>query len=222
VLVAALVLACLILAVVANHRLGGTAAAGDGQLRTDDGDTVLITPAVRRAGLRFGPEVSADDRAWVLGAIANARPEAQRLVHEVDGLVTIETAGTGPMMGLTRPRADGFTVWLNINRLDGTRKVDRETTVLHELGHVIDFALIPAKVGHGLDDGIPRGGHCDQQDGVVYGNCAPAEERIADTFSKWALGGRVSALGAGYAIADPPSLDGWGVPLVTLANALAD
>jgi hypothetical protein len=32
----------------------------------------------------------------------------------------------------------------------------------------------------------------------------------------------VSAVGSGYAIASPPSLDEWGLPLVSLADGLAD
>ena len=216
---AAIVLVCL-LAALANH--WRPADAADGRLQTRDGDTVHMTAAMRAAGLRFSPEVSAADRAWVLEAIAHARPEAQRLIGQVDGLVTIHTAGSGPMMGLTEGQPDGFRVWLNVARLNGSRKLDRDVTVLHELGHVIDFALIPEALGHTLDDGIPRGGHCDQQNGVVYGDCAPAEERIADTFAKWALGGAVSAVGSGYAISNPPSLDDWGLPLVTLANSLPD
>lgn len=217
--VVAAVLACVLMAGVLSHV---RAAADDGHLRSDDGDTVHITPEIRDAGLRFGPEVAPGDRAWILAAIAKARPEAQRLVHEVDGMVTITTAGSGAMMGLTQPLPDGFRVWLNVARLNDSRIVDRDTTVLHELGHVIDFALIPNALDRRLDDGIPRGGNCDQQNGVLYGNCAPAPERIADTFAKWALGGSVSALGAGYTIANPPSLDAWGMPLATLANSLPD
>jgi hypothetical protein len=135
-------------------------------------------------------------------------------------MVTITTAGTGAMMGLTQPLPTGFRLWLNVARLDDTRIVDRDTTVLHELGHVIDFSLIDAQLDRRMDDGIPRGGHCDQQNGVLYGDCAPAPERIADTFAKWALGGSVSALGAGYTISAPPSLDAWGLPLASLAASL--
>src|SRR4051794_7659956 len=126
---AAIVLVCL-MAPLANRWRDADAA--DGRLTTLDGDTVHVTPALRAAGLRFSPEVSATDRAWVLEAIAHARPEAQRLVREVDGLVTIHTAGSGPMMGLTESQPDGFRVWLNVTRLDGSRKLDRDVTVLHE------------------------------------------------------------------------------------------
>jgi len=216
---AAIVLVCLLAGLANRWR---EADAADGRLQTLDGDTVHITPAIRAGGLRFTAAVSPADRAWVLEAIAHARPEAQRLVHEVDGLVTVDTAGSGPMMGLTESQPYGFRVWLNVARLNGSRRLDRDVTVLHELGHVIDFALIPEKLGRTLDDGIPRGGHCDQQNGVVYGDCAASEERIADTFAKWALGGAVSAVGSGYAISNPPSLDDWGLPLVTLAGSLQD
>lgn len=182
--------------------------------------SVRITPEIRRAGLRFSPTVAPTDRQWILAAIAKAQPQARELIDEVDGLVTVDTAGEGPMMGYTRPQADGYTVWLNLRRLNGTREIDRATTVLHELGHVVDFALIGEATARALDDGIPRGGYCQEHNGVLYGNCAAAEERLADTFAKWALGGAVSAVGAGYGIASPPSLVDWGRPLGALAAQL--
>jgi hypothetical protein len=205
----------LLIALAMNHRHDARA----GGVRSD-GDTIQITPEIRRAGLSFGPEVAPSDRAWILAAIAHARPEAQRLVHEVDGLVTVNTGGTGSMIGYARSMPNGYQIWLNVSRLDGSRKLDRDVAVLHELGHVVDFTLIADALDRTLDDGIPRGGHCDLQDGVAYGDCAPPEERLADTFAKWALGGAVSAVGSGYAIANPPSLDDWGMPLVTLAASL--
>jgi hypothetical protein len=224
VLVAALVLACLIIAPIATKRLADNAAA-DGALRTDDGDTVHVTPEIRARGVTFSPEVSPQDRAWVLAAIAHARPEAKRLIDEVDGMVTVESdpaQGQPAAMGITRPLSDGFRVWLNVRRLDGTRDVDRDQTVLHELGHVIDFALIPQALDDQLDAGIPNSGSCqDEGGGILYGDCAPPEERLADTFAKWALGGSVSAVGAGYGITNPPSLDTWGAPLVALSLRLA-
>src|SRR5215210_7184570 len=117
------------------------ASASDGRLQSPDGgDTVRITPEIRHAALRFAPEVSPADRAWVEAAILAARPEAQRLIHEVDGMVTVTTAGSGAMIGLTKPSEYGFTIWLNVARLNGTCKLDRATAVLHEFGHVIDFA----------------------------------------------------------------------------------
>jgi hypothetical protein len=95
--------------------------------------------------------------------------------------------------------------------------MDRTTVVLHELGHVIDFALIPPALDATLDAGIPHGGSCGYAGGP-FGGCAPTPERIADTFAKWALGGAVSDVGAGYEVAMPASLESWGEPLGALAQ----
>jgi hypothetical protein len=119
-------------------------------------------------------------------------------------------------MGLTSYRDGAFRVWLNVRELDGARTIDRPTTLLHEFGHVVDIALIPAALDRTLDAGIPRGNACDQVDGFAYGSCAAPEERLADTFAKWALGGAVSAVGAGYGVPAPASLADWGAPLAAL------
>ncbi|MEA2280361.1 MAG: hypothetical protein QOK21_968 [Solirubrobacteraceae bacterium] len=184
-------------------------------------DTIAISDAQRQAQLRFGPDVAPADRAWIEQAIAAARPEARGLIAEVDGLVTIDTRALGPLiMGSTRPGANGFEISLNTVQLDGERAIDRNVVVLHELGHVIDFALIDAALDRQLDAGIPRPDSCGGTGGPT-GACAPAEERIADTFAKWALGGAVSAVGAGYQIPVPASLEDWGSPLGALAARLA-
>jgi hypothetical protein len=204
----------------AAHRAGADSATPS---ERDDG-TLEIPAATRAAGLTFAPAVAPGDRAWILAAIAHARPEAQRLVDQVDGLVTF-TADQGAggsdsgvtRMGWTMPTGTRFTVGLNVAELDGERAMDRNTVVLHELGHVIDFALIPPALDATLDAGIPHGGSCGVGGGP-FGGCAPAPERIADTFAKWALGGAVSAVGAGYEVAMPPSLETWGEPLGALAQ----
>src|SRR5215217_895749 len=63
------------------------AQPGEGRLRTADGDSVEITDAARAGTLRFGTDVASADRAWIAAAVARARPEAARLIAEVDGLV---------------------------------------------------------------------------------------------------------------------------------------
>ena len=60
-------------------------AAASGALTTSDGDTVDVTPEQRARGLVFAPAVHPSDRAWIRAAIARARPEAARLIAEVDG-----------------------------------------------------------------------------------------------------------------------------------------
>ena len=211
--------AALAIAGLARHH--ATAARIGGSVRLDaNGDTVSIGGEQRAAGLTWDPAVTPGDRAWIEQAIAAARPEAQRLIAEVDGLVTIHTAPLGPtIMGVTKPGPDGFGVSLNITQLDGERAIDRNVVVLHELGHVIDISLIPASLDAQLDAGIPRPASCGGTGGPT-GACAPAEERIADTFAKWALGGAVSAVGAGYQIPLPASIEDWGHPLGALAARL--
>ena len=185
---------------------------GSGLLTTSDGDTVDITGTARAAGLTFAPEVAPADRAWIVAAVGRARPEAARLIAEVDGLVRISTfSAESTTLGVTRSHERGFTVDLNVRYLDGERTADRATVVLHELGHVIDFAVVPAAANDRLDAAIPRGGPC----GLAI-DCDRVEERFADTFAKWALGGAVSAAGAGYGIPMPASIEDWGAPLAQL------
>jgi hypothetical protein len=197
---------------LAQQLLPGRAASGD-RLTSADGDTVQVTAAARQAGLRFAASVAPADRGWIVAAIARARPAAARLIAEVDGLVEIRTfSAGGDTLGITRSNPHGFTIDLDVARLDGDRATDRTTVVMHELGHVVDFALVPADVNDSLDAQIPRGGPCGR---VI--DCDRREERFADTFAKWALSGAVSELGAGYGVALPASIEDWGAPLARLS-----
>src|SRR3954451_19522497 len=91
-----------------------------------------LTPEARAAGLTFAPGVAPGDQQWVLAAIAQARPEAQQLIGAVDGLVTIGTVNLpgAPFVGVAQPGS--HDIQLNIAYLDGERKQDRSTAVLHE------------------------------------------------------------------------------------------
>jgi hypothetical protein len=194
----------------------GQRAQADGRLTTSDGDTVDVTDEARARGIRFAPTVNEPDRRWILEAIARARPEAARLIAEVDGLVVVGTFEQGgTTLGLTQGTERGFTVDVNVAYLNGERLLDRATVVLHELGHVVDFALVKKELNEQLDAQIPRGGPCGQ---AV--DCDRMEERFADTFAKWALHGAVSAAGAGYGIPMPDSIEDWGAPLARLAFTL--
>src|SRR5687768_10581986 len=117
--------AAIALALVQNR------APADGVLTTSDGDTVDVTDSARAAGLRYAATVTPAQREWIDAAIARARPEAARLIAEVDGLTTIgvysEQAET---LGITRGSERGFTVDFNVARLDGDRAMDRATVVL--------------------------------------------------------------------------------------------
>ena len=197
----------------------GGRAAGDGGSSAQ----VPISAEERAATARFQPGVPEVDRAWIQAAIASARPEAQRLIAEVDGLVEYEVHRGDPF-AVTRssvgPRSAGFVLSFDIAALDGTRRQDRAGAVLHEYGHVIDIALVPPETNKVLEAGIPRTGTCANWGGGLTGSCAEPAERFADTFAKWALRGGLSVVGAGYAVATPPSLEDWGAPLGALAHRL--
>src|SRR5436190_9443797 len=191
-------------------------------------DTARITDETRAAASRFAAGVAPSDRAWIEAAMASARPEAQPLIALVDGMVEWRTVPGGDdyrdPLGVTMPRLhpDGtasFVIELNVGQLDGRRVQDRDAVVLHELGHVVDLAIVPQALDDQLDAMIPRTGACSDLDGVPRGSCTEPMERFADTFAKWALRGAMSQVGAGYDIALPPSLEDWGAPLIPLAAA---
>jgi hypothetical protein len=202
-----------VVGIVAVLVIGGKGTASRGA-KGGNGLQHELTPEVRAAGLTFRG-VSAADQQWVLGAIAQARPEAQQLIGAIDGFVTITTADVPgvPWVGVAEQNSDNIV--LNTAWLDGERKADRATAVLHELGHIIDFELIPDDQMNALAGAIPsEGGGCTTAE---TGSCTAPEERFADTFAKWALRGAVSAGGAGYGIMSPASLETWGQPLGLLA-----
>jgi hypothetical protein len=200
-------------------------AAGDRAVGDDVSiDTPRISEAERAAGARYDPSVPEADRTWIEASLAAARPEAQRLIAEVDGLVEYKVHHGDPL-GVTRsevsPLHARFEISFDVSSLDGQRTQDRAVTVLHEYGHAIDLALVPKELGDQLEAAIPRSGPCGNYGGVLTGSCAAPAERFADTFAKWALRGSVSVVGAGYQVANPPSLEDWGAPLVALSNRLA-
>jgi hypothetical protein len=196
------------------------------RMRPDAGLAASGTPEIseetRAADLRFAPSVTPEDRAWILAAIQAARPEAQQLIAEVDGLVEIRTdLPTGVAIGLAELSSDGAIVNFDLRSLNGDRALDRNVVVLHELGHVIDYQLVPDELVQQLDRGIPRVGTCQPAAAVLpIGACTAIEERFADTFAKWALRGRFSLAGSGYGILAPASLEDWGAPLGRLAIQL--
>jgi hypothetical protein len=175
------------------------AASGGGAVAADQ----------RAAGLRFAPGVTAGDQAWIVAAVGAARPEARRLIDEIDGLVEVRTdLAHEQAIGMAEMHGDSATIHLDARLLNGERAVDRGAVVLHELGHVVDFVLVDDAVRQQMDAAIPRLG------------TSAVEERFAETFAKWALNGRVSIAGDGYGIPNPPSLEDWGAPLSRLAIEL--
>jgi hypothetical protein len=200
-------------------------AAVAGMARPADPGTVVpaggareIGAGTQRAGLTFD-RVSPADRTLVEQAIASARPEARRLADIVDGLVTLHVADQrGKALGVTQALPDGrYDVTIDLQRVNpiyGRRGVAR--VVLHELGHVVDDAIVPAALDAQLDAGIPRGYACER--GGV-GSCAIREERFAESFAKWAMNDIGVDLYIGYKVAPPTlTLSAWGAPLAALAG----
>ena len=192
----------------ARYRMPGPASSAGAR---------TLPAAVQRAGLTFDPSVAPADRAAVLGAIASARPEARRLIGLVDGLVDVHVGAARPgAVGTTQIDGRRFDVTLDLARVSaqlGPRGVTRLT--LHELGHVLDHALLPDELVARLDAGIPGGWGCE---GGMTGACTDREERFAESFAKWASGDLGVDLSIGYSVPPPgPSLEAWGAPLAALA-----
>ncbi|HEU4976625.1 MAG TPA: hypothetical protein VFT50_16145 [Baekduia sp.] len=179
------------------------------------GQPAAISAGDRAAGIRFAADVGAYDRQAVLRAVADARPEARRLIDAVDGLVDLSVEQTqAGVAGTTQLVGARYDVRLNLglaSRAGGQRAIDR--LVLHELGHVVDFALVPDATFDALVAQVPAGYGCD--DGVT-GGCTTPEERFADTFAKWATNDIGVDVALGYKIPPPADLEGWGAPLSRL------
>ena len=145
------------------------------------------------------------------GAVAAARPEARRLIERVAGQVEVSFAPIpdGGALGVTTGHEGAFSVDIDLARstaAGGPRAVQR--VVLHELGHVVDFALLSEAQRAQLDGQFPAGYACPRQ------GCAVREERFAETFAKWSLGDIGASLYVGYAVPPPVvTLDRWGEPL---------
>jgi hypothetical protein len=215
----------LLLAVVGSPRARSAAPSevAGARYRLDAADAHrsgahLLPASVRTATFHFDPTVAPADREAFLDAVAAARPEARRVIGLVDGLVDVRVGSTGVAgaIGLTEDEPPGYRVTVDLGLVAaryGQRGIAR--TVLHELGHVVDHALLTDDVIAALDAEIPTGVGCE--DGKL-GGCANREERFAETFAKWALGDIGVNLNIGYKVPPPSvSLDAWGQPLARLA-----
>src|ERR671918_105802 len=209
----ALIALCAAAALLAARLQGGDGLAATGIPEIDT--------ETRAATLSFAPDVKPADRAWILNAVATVRPEAQRLIAEVDGLIEIRTdLRHDEAVGLAQMRPGQSVVSFDVRPLNGERALDRNVVVLHELGHVIDYQLVSDELVQQLDRQIPRVGDCGSATLLHTGACTAVEERFADTFAKWALRGRISLASSGYGIPAPASNEDWGAPLGLLAAQL--
>jgi len=192
----------------AQYRLDRVAA--------DRAQVALLSAGQRRRAFRFAPGTDPQQERIFLAAIAAARPEAQRLVALVDGLVTVRFGDPpGPPIGLTQFDGVDYEVTIGLSEVIGRFGIrEANAIVLHELGHVVGIALVPDELRRELDAGIPTGESC--RPGRPTGACASIEERFADSFSKWAMDDLGVNLASGYRILAPVPLEAWGRPLVGL------
>jgi len=217
-LIAPLAVVCVVALALALF-LRGSPAGGIGQRGGDDGARYALKDGALppAAPLAFDPSIASSDQDIVRRAVAEARPEARRVVELVAGLVTISISDLGSSVaGQTQPTDSGYDVVLDLGgvyRGAGMRGVRR--LVLHELAHVIDHALVGGDLEAQLDAATPPGFGCD--DGNA-GGCAAREERFAESFAKWATGDIGNDLYLGYRVPPPRSLSGWGAPLSVLAR----
>jgi hypothetical protein len=176
---------------------------------------------VRDQPLRFDPAVTAGEQQLVRQVIAGARPEAQRLIEAVDGLVVFKVGKARPgAVGLAESRGNAdFTVTVDLDDVHanhGPRGIAR--TVLHEFGHVVDHALVDEQLMRTLDAGIPAGYACEP--GERTGSCAEVPERFAESFAKWAMNDIGVDIYIGYKVPPPTMpLEQWGQPLAALVPA---
>ena len=169
---------------------------------------------VRAAKLRFSPDVHPIDQRAIHDAVASARPEARRLIELVDGLVTVSVGKIGgEAVGLAAERGTGYEIVLDLGPVSsrfGQRGIDN--VVLHELAHIVDFALVPDDLLATVNARTPKGLGCEGG----RGGCAPREERFADSFAKWATGDIGVDLYLGYRV--PPPSTAWGEPLAQVGR----
>ena len=212
------VLAALIVIVVAYAGPYRWLGSGPDSARGGDGETVAISETERAAGLTFAPSVPEADRGWILASLERPRPEAQRLLDEVDGLVTVQThSNMADALGWAKSRAHGFVVSVDTPAMKADERIDPTVVVLHEMGHVIDRALVPTDLDRSLEAANPRRGTCTTT-ADISGPCAAREERFAETLAKWAMNDIGADIYVGYMV-PPPSLPlaDWGRPLAALA-----
>lgn len=179
----------------------------------------LLDATTRAAPLRFAAEASPREQSYVLAAVAGARPEARRLIDLVDGLATVRfgAVSRAGAIGLTSFDGKRFDITIDFEALSRRHGINAlNATILHELGHVVDRAIVPDELAARLDAEIPTGINCIP--GRSTSTCPPIEERFADTFARWAMDD-ISINGTvGYRILPPVPVAAWGRPLAELAG----
>lgn len=169
-----------------------------------------LTQDRQAAGFTFQAGTDPRNIALFQSVIASAHPDARRLIELIDGLTTIRFVPLLPRIaGRTRTDWSGiYEVQIDLYGVTsraGTRAL--RIVVLHELGHVIDSALVSEELRARMDAGQPP---CPTAD------CRDAAEKFAEHFARWATGDLGIDVPVGYQITAPVPLYGWGETLRAL------
>ena len=131
-------------------------------------------------GFRFAPTVTNEDRRTLERIVSFAGPRARRLIGAVDGLTNVRVESLHPsLLGMARRLERGrYRIQITPSEM---RPPSGSTafTVLHELGHIVDYAVVPNDVR----DRLARQYPC-----IRYRpNPCGLAERFADGFAVWAI-----------------------------------
>ena len=141
--------------------------------------TAVLTRDLVDRGFRFSPDARGADRRAFERSVAQAGPDASSLIEKVDGLTRVSfvalPGALGDMRGVGRGR---YAVRLRPQIVRDPRRAP--IVALHELGHVVDTALVTEDVRDRILDGVP----CPYR--PRSGRCTP-DQRFADLFAVWAL-----------------------------------
>ena len=127
------------------------------------GEEPPVDPATRAATFRWDTTVSGEGQALDpgrdrQGPARGASADRRRRRH---GHRRHLAQPGRPEVGMMRPTGEHeYQVVFNLAYLNGDRKIDRNTTVLHELGHVVDFAVVPEELRDELAAQLPSTGGC--------------------------------------------------------------
>ena len=119
-------------------------------------------------------------------------------------------------IGLTEDGESGYRVTIDLDLvIQRYGPAASHRTVLHELGHVVDHALLDRRRRRRARRRHPRRMGLRRRE---LGRLRRREERFAESFAKWALDDIGVSLDIGYRVPPPAApLDVWGAPLARLA-----
>ena len=156
-------------------------------LQTVEITTAGVPSAIANRGFQFDKRLRARDRRAFQSAARAANPAARRMIEQIDDFTTVTRAVKGDRgYAMTDGSTGGYRISISPADLRGSRK-HLEFTVLRYLGYLVQFSGLEIHGINAVDKTIPSVGKCRHR---VGGACPSTDERLADTFAKWAAGVR--------------------------------